>query len=132
MATLFRLDHVRRATRAGQFGVLSQDELPFAVTLERAYQCDGEHVTKIPPGTYRCTRTTFYRGGYETYEVHVPGHSRVLFHLGNWSADSDGCILVGESYAVLKGMDAIADSRAGFAELMEKAAGRSEFELEVA
>jgi hypothetical protein len=115
----------------GAFGVLKERTLPFAVTLERTYEPDSVAVTKIPDGIYECVRTTYHRGGYVTYEIKVPGHSRILFHRGNWETDSDGCTLVGESFAELLGKPAIADSRGGFSEFMERAAGRDRFNIRV-
>lgn len=137
MSALFRLEHVGRPSPHGQFGVLFHlhadgSEVPFAVTLERAYFADGQGWTKIPLGLHRCSRSRYHRGGYDTYEIHVVGHSRLLFHMLNRASESDGCIGVAESFGTLYADPAILDSRHGFAELMERAGGRSEFFLEVA
>jgi hypothetical protein len=115
----------------GAFGVLLQHDIPFAVTLERTYQTDQIVATKIPAGRYPCTLTRFEHGGYLTYEIHVPGHSRILFHKGNISLDSEGCVLVAESFGQIKGGPAIMDSASGFCEFFQLAGGRSDFVLEV-
>lgn len=111
----------------GAFGVLLQDNLPFALTLERTF---GEEVI-IPPGEFPCKQSTFNKGGYRTYEVLVPGHEDVKFHLGNLETDSEGCILVGLEFGLLQGRPAVLLSRLGFLEFMRRARGRRHFMLEV-
>jgi len=111
----------------GAFGVLLQHGLPFAVTLEHTF--DDEVI--IPPGEYPCCRTVFRKKGYATFEIFVPGHSRVLFHIGNLEEDSRGCILIGQEYGTLQGKPAVLLSRLGFNEFMGRAVGLSEFQLRV-
>jgi hypothetical protein len=120
----------------GCFGVLLIDGIPAGpVTLERTYPLaesrpGGPQFVKIPAGRYRCERTTFFRGGYESYEVTgVVGHSRLLFHQGNDEGDTEGCILVGSRFGWLGSRPAVLDSRNGFSEFMRLAHGRSGFDL---
>lgn len=112
----------------GAFGVLLHNGIPFAVTLERVFEEKGQASPIIPPGTYTCRRTTFLRGGYPTYEIGgILGHSRLLFHVGNRETDSEGCVLVADSFQ--EGW--VSGSRVGFAKFMDRAAGRAEFALEI-
>lgn len=104
----------------------------FAYTLERTYEQPGEPVLKIGPGLYRCTRTWFHRGGYRTYEVHVYGHSRILFHIANIELELEGCIALGKTLATFNGKPGIGRSRLGFNAFMTRAANVPEFFLEVA
>lgn len=122
----------------GAFGVLLLDGVPAGpVTIERTYPVapstpKGPQLVKIPPGTYSCHRTVFYRGGYDTYEITgVVGHSRLLFHRGNVEEDSDGCILVGARFGYLGMRPCVLGSREGFAEFMRLTWGRSRFSLAV-
>ncbi len=127
----------------GGFGVLKHRGLPFVVTLERTFgdplppfDATRERVAEglrivIPPGEYQCRRTMFRKGGYPTYEVLVPGHDRVLFHIGNLEEDSTGCILVGLQFGPVGGKPGVLLSRLGFREFMKRAAGRPEFQLRV-
>jgi len=112
----------------GAFGVLLHNGVPFAVTLERTYE---GNTTKIGNGFHECSRSRYHKGGYDTYEIEVPGHSRILFHKGNTELHSDGCILVAESYAVMGDKPGIAFSAEGFNEFMKRAADAKAFTLEV-
>lgn len=113
----------------GAFGVLLWNGLPFALSLERTYtKEDGTQSIKIPPGAYRCTKTRYIRGGYDTFEIAVPGRTRILFHKANKESDLDGCVGIGEEFGELNGLPAIIQSGAGFAEFMRKTAGLDEFE----
>ncbi len=119
---------IRVAVRPeGACGVLLEDGLPFAVTLERTFE---GNLVKIPPGRYECKPTHFYRGKYPTYEVTgVEGHSRLLFHIGNLETDSDGCILVGQRYGLLRGKVAVLQSGDAFKDFMARTRGA--FDLDV-
>lgn len=112
----------------GCFGTLLWNGRPFAVSLERTFE-DGRPI--IQNGTYECTESFFNKGGYPTFEIHIEGHSRVLFHKGNFETDSKACVLVGESFAVIEEKLAIAHSGDGFKELMEKARGLKSFFMTV-
>ncbi|WP_020603293.1 DUF5675 family protein [Spirosoma spitsbergense] len=43
--------------------------------------------------------------------MNVPNYEFILHHFGNFPSDTNGCTLIGSSFAVLKGLPAIADSR---------------------
>jgi hypothetical protein len=117
---------------AGAFGVLLAEGVPFAVTLERSFAREGKDDAKIPVGTWPCKRTVYLRGGYQTFEVFVPGHTRLLFHRGNVETDSEGCILVGESFHEFgRGRPGIGQSAAGFAEFMARMGDEEKFNLVV-
>jgi hypothetical protein len=129
------LELVRVSIRdEGAFGVLlvrcpppGQDALPLAVCLERTYE---QLALKIPPGRYRCVRTRFIRGGYDTYEITgVAGHSRLLFHRGNVEQDLEGCVAVGKSYGFVNAKPGVIASGEAFAGFMKWADGREAFSL---
>jgi len=113
----------------GAFGVLLSNGVPFAVTLERTY--DPGNTVKIGNGFHECRRSRYNRGGYDTFEIEVPGHERILFHKGNTELHSEGCVLVAESFAVLGDKPGVALSAEGFAEFMRRAADVDSFTLEV-
>lgn len=114
------------------FGVFRRsDGTPFAVTLERPWKNNERMVSCIPVGTYTCKRVQSPKFG-DTFEVTgVPGRSAILFHKGNLSDDSHGCILVAENFAHVKAEDGIAGSAEGFAEFKQVTAGVDTFTLVV-
>lgn len=100
----------------GCFGVLFDESgLPFVVTLEN-------EKTLIPPSTegYSCYPSVYHKGGYPTFEIIVPGHSRLLFHKLNFDYQSEGCIGVAEAYQIIGGRPAVAESDKGFTEFWTK------------
>ena len=129
----------------GAYGVLldcnhtdpiTGDDLPFAVTMERTYAPVPmarrlEHYVKIQPGVYTCRRGRYNRGGYPTYDIEVPGREHIKFHMGNWETDLDGCPAIGESYEIIDNREAIAGSRGGFNEFMQRAGNVPGFKLRV-
>lgn len=114
---------------SGAFGVLMANGIPFAVTLERTY--DPDNSVKIGAGPHSCTRSRYNKGGYDTFEIEVPGHDRILFHKGNTELHSEGCILIAESFAMFGDKPGVALSKDGFEEFMRRAAGMDSFTLEV-
>lgn len=104
--------------------LLNPQRIPFAVTLERTFE---NLRTVLQNGDHRCHRDKYHKGGYETFEIEVEGHDRVLFHIGNWEENSEGCVLIAESFDQL----GIKDSRGGFAEFMKILEGRDVFILRV-
>jgi len=61
----------------------------------------------------------------------VPGRSHILFHKGNLADDSRGCILVGEAFNPVGGVDGITASKEGFTEFLAINDGAMEFTLTV-
>ena len=120
-----RLEIVTVAVREdGCFSALLWDKRPFAVSVERTFE-NGRVV--IPNGIFRCTRDFYHKGGYETYEIQIDGHDRVLFHKGNTENDSTACVIVAESFGELNGQTAVLDSKGGSAEFMKLTAGLDHF-----
>lgn len=113
----------------GAFGVLlDQDRIPICLTLERTFE---SATTIIPDGVYECRRSHFNRGGYDTFEILVPGHSRVLFHKANVETELEGCIGLGFQFGRLRGQPAILQSGLAFEHWWSLVRGERTFELEV-
>ena len=112
----------------GCYSVLLWDGVPFAVSVERTFS-EGQPI--LVNGLYDCVRDFYHKGGYETFEIIVEQHDRILFHKGNVETDSLGCVIVAEKFGVLEGNTAVLESKEGFGELMEKATGLKRFVMEV-
>jgi len=112
----------------GVFGELSDDEgKHLCFTLERSYADLNalEAISpKLPAGEYKCVKGMHRLSGmaeeFETFEVmNVPGHWGILFHVGNYNEDSEGCILVGEGLGRrYKNGVMLTNSKKAFAKLM--------------
>lgn len=110
----------------GCFSVLLWEGRPFAVSVERTFE---DLRVVIGNGLYDCKRTQYIKGGYPTYEITAPGHSRVLFHKGNKETDSEACVVVAESFGVIDGQTAVLDSAHGFNTFMQLTNGVDSFKM---
>ncbi len=71
--------------------------------------------TAIPVGEYRVTiRHSAHFGCDKIHIEDVPGFSEIMIHEGNTAADTDGCILVGQTKT---GPNTIGGSKAALKEL---------------
>lgn len=133
------MDLLRVALRNdGTFGVLldkGEDPMsvgePFAVTCEEVWQNNQPQVSCIPAGVWLCKRVQSPKFG-NTFEVtEVPGRSHILFHKGNNTNDTLGCILVAESYERIGGVLSVAQSGKGYDEFMIRLADTDKFMLSI-
>lgn len=134
MGWLLATDEIRPD---GVFSTLYQNGEKLCVTLEHAFEdADGNFAPKLPRGaTYSCKRGTHqleHGGPFVTFEITgVAGHSGILFHIGNFNKDSDGCVLVGENVHTESSAWWIDDSLVTFQKLMAALADVDEFDLTV-
>lgn len=117
-------------TEHGTFGVLISGSIPLCVTLEPPWYNNTKNISCIPAGSYVCKKVQSPRFG-ETYEVtDVKGRSHILFHAGNFLNDTQGCILLGDSYKSFgRNVHGIANSKIAFLRFMAVLHGRTEFNL---
>ena len=127
LLTLLRIAQSEKGT----FGVLRDGAIPFAVTCEEPWRDNSPNISCIPLGRYVCKRIVSpHFGG--TFEItNVPGRTHVLFHKGNTTDDTQGCILVAEEFAGTNATPMIASSKRGYDELMAKLVGYDAFDLEI-
>lgn len=123
----------------GIFGkLLCKDGTLIAHTLEFSKALASplsskQYQAKTPPGTYVCKRTKWYRqpgeaDDIETYEImEVPGHTRILFHFGNYETDTQGCILLG----LKKYKNMVTHSRVAFNQFMDLVGHKETFFLTI-
>lgn len=116
------LELLREPSRDGcTIGRLAVDGAFCCWTLEDVVR-DGPKVqgeTAIPAGRYRVSITKSKRFGVMLPLIeNVPGFEGVRIHAGNTAADTDGCVLVGQS----RGVRSILGSRAALGELQGRLA----------
>lgn len=94
----------------GTFGVLSIEGKPICVTCEDPWSGNRPNVSCIPPGHY--IAQSFSGARFKrTWEVlNVPERTAILFHHGNTTDDTRGCILPGLAFGKLHGKPAVMSS----------------------
>ncbi len=117
-----------------------------AYTLEHAYVTGHDEAglasfaAKLPEGTYTCVRGTHQlhnSSPFQTFEVTgVPGHTGILFHVGNYNSDSDGCVLLGrrliqDESGTTRSGSMLSGSRLAFDAFMARMEGVDSFTLVV-
>lgn len=113
----------------GTFGVLLDENIPFALTCELQWNAGDYKNSCIPNGAYKCKRIMSSKFG-ETFEITgVKGRTHILFHKGNIEDDTRGCILIGEQFEKSNNKTAILLSKKGFDEFMERVKGLKQFIL---
>ena len=105
------------STAHGTFGILTLEGRPLCVTCEDPWKNNRRNESCIPTGTYQC-RNHNGKKYTNVWEVtNVPGRKAILIHAGNTTDDTEGCILVGESFDELDGKPAVLRSRVALMKL---------------
>lgn len=79
-------------------------------TLELPWAENHPALSCIPEGKYDCIRHDS-PDHPNTWEVtDVPNRSEILIHNGNTAKDTKGCILVGDSFGIIDGENAVLNS----------------------
>ena len=130
---LQRLAHFHHPASNGIMGVMIDPDgyIPFCITLELGWMSNTPFISCIPCGTYVCERIMSPKFG-NTFEIKdVFNRTHILFHKGNLDDNTNGCILLGESFGVLKGEPAILSSKSAFNEFMMILKNEEEFRLDL-
>jgi len=116
----------------GTFGVLKYNESPFAVTGELPNLCNLKNRSCIPSGRYICKLVDSKKYGKIFTVLNVTGRTLVRFHWGNIPInDSEGCILVAESFNELNGKQAVTDSKHGMQDFYNIIGEDKEFHIDI-
>lgn len=132
-----KLEIVRFKGVLADRGVLLIDGVPSCCTLELPWKGNIRQVSCIPVGDYQVKKTIARKtnGGLlipETFEVmDVPDRSGILFHVGNTPADTNGCILLGDSFGYIKGAPAVLGSKIAFASFLAAVRVAKEAQLSI-
>lgn len=119
----------------GIFGYLTNENgTRICYSLEHAFATGGDFRAKVPPGSYSCHRgmhrLLHMQHEFETFEIRVPDHTNILFHVGNYNEDSEGCILLGDGmYQDPNGRKMLTHSKDAFQKFMIQYSKYQEFKL---
>ncbi len=100
-------------TKDGTFGVLMLNDRPLCVTLEDPWNNNAQNISCIPAGVYKCVRHNGAKYKNVWRLLDVPNRTAILIHSGNTTKDTQGCVLVGQSF----GDNAIIGSKAALDKL---------------
>jgi hypothetical protein len=115
----------------GTFGVLRLNGRVYCVTLEPPDRENQRNVSCIPPGTYTCRSVDSPRFG-RTYEITgVPDRSHILFHAGNQTHETKGCILLGRKFGSLNGSRGVLESSGALAGFIARIGEAASFEITI-
>ena len=115
----------------GTFGVLKINEIPVCVTLEPKDEENATNISSIPAQQYTCKRVVTPKHG-ECFQVeNVPGRTSVLFHKGNISEHTQGCIILGQRFGAMSGVKAVLGSKNAFYDFMVQLENYNEFHLTI-
>ena len=89
----------------GTLGVLSINKQIFCCTLEPPDFLNKPFLSCIPTGQYSCIKFQSDKFGWTYKVLNVPDRDNVLFHAGNTKKDTEGCIILGESFGKLANQD---------------------------
>ncbi len=112
--------------------------LEIAKTLELPFMDNKQGISCIPFGTYQCKKDN--TGRYRFWKIlNVPGRSGIEFHNGNFAVDTDGCILLGQSWTIMSDVRnntgqmelAVTSSKTTFKRILEKELIPDEFSLHI-
>lgn len=126
---------LRRLTQTpfATFGHLeTADGQVLCTTLEEPWKANQRSISCIPAGTYTAHRKLSPKRKIELFELdHVPGRSNIEIHIGNTTADTEGCILLGSAFGTVNGQHGITGSRDAFGLFMLRLVHVNEISLTV-
>lgn len=76
-------------------GYLAVDGKVIAYTLELPWRGNKPLISSIPTGAYTGTLRYDHADAWRIELVGVPGRSNIQIHIGNFTSDIQGCVLVG-------------------------------------
>ena len=115
----------------GTYGTLILPDGTHLATVERPWLNNSARISCIPIGKYDCRPRRYNRGGYDAVEVRgVEGRTHILFHVGNYVRNSNGCILVNSHHSAIGGEWCGAGSKKAFKLFMDSV-DKKPFKLEI-
>ena len=115
----------------GTQGVLMIDSLPVCVTLEDYKYGNIRNMSCIPTGQYLCKRYSSSKFPNTFKVVSVPERSGILFHIGNNTNDTEGCVLLGSEFNYDDNKITIKESTKAFNKFIDLLEDEKEFRLTI-
>jgi hypothetical protein len=111
-------------------GAMRLDGKFFCATLEPPWRDNKPFLSCIPCGCYKAVRVHSPRFGVTWEITDVEGRSLILFHPGNWTEDTAGCVLLGQYPNKLKShRRAVLNSGATFQRFMDLTSAVDELDV---
>jgi len=109
-----KIEIIRLEQTSHTLGALRIDGKAFCATLEEPWRDNERLVSCIPVGEYKAVKINSARFGDTLRIEDVNGRSGILFHSGNTTEDTSGCIILGQYWGKLKNHRAVLNSGATF------------------
>ena len=77
-------------------GTMGVNNASLAASLELPWNDNQTNISRIPAGSYQTILRYDHADAWRLELTNVPGHSNIQIHIGNWPADTHGCILIGK------------------------------------
>lgn len=122
---LIRLEEAK----TGTLGILKIQKKVALFTLEPSDLLNRQGLSSIPAQQYTCKRHLSPSFGETFLITEVPNRTRVLFHWGNWTSDTEGCILLGTG--IMEHKRGITNSRVAFRNFMSVMEGYDTIHLTI-
>lgn len=113
------------------FGQLLIDDKPEYRTLELPFKDNQKDISCIPAGVYVCKRENSPSFGMTFRVCDVPDRTHILFHHGNTTKDTHGCIILGLTFGIMEGEPAVFDSRKAMSRFLERLRDADTFNLKI-
>jgi hypothetical protein len=115
----------------GTLGLLMINDVIFCATMERPDLQNAPDISSIPTGQYTCIRVNSGKYG-ATFEVaNVHGRSKIRFHWGNFVDETEGCVLLGQSFETMHNRRAVSNSKRTFKKFMKTMEDHAVFKLTI-
>ena len=122
--SIFRLTVDRdahRQTLGRMIAIRNNTEVLNCKTLELPWLNNQKKISCIPKGKYHVVKRTSQKYGNHFYVQNVPNRDMILIHAGNYVTQTEGCILVGDSFTDINGdnLRDVTNSKATLAKLYD-------------
>lgn len=96
----------------GTYGVLTMNNLPLCVTVERPWLDNQPDISCVPRGiTMHFTKYQSPKNGWTWISQDAPGRSNIELHAANVPSQVEGCAGMGQYFTTFDGVMGVANSQ---------------------